>query len=37
MYRLFDEADGKHARRTGNGSPLGLIFDHGIDCIAVGL
>jgi ethanolaminephosphotransferase len=37
VYRIFDEADGKQARRTGNSSPLGLIFDHGCDCFAVGL
>lgn len=29
--------DGKQARRTGNSSPLGLIFDHGCDCFAAGL
>lgn len=37
VYRFLDEADGKQARRTGNSSPLGLIFDHGCDCFAVGL
>jgi phosphatidylglycerophosphate synthase len=31
LYRLFDEADGKQARRTGNSSPLGMLFDHGCD------
>lgn len=36
-YRLLDELDGKQARRTGNSSPLGLIFDHGCDAFAVGL
>mmetsp|Transcript_26257 Transcript_26257/g.18623 ORF Transcript_26257/g.18623 Transcript_26257/m.18623 type:complete len:201 (+) Transcript_26257:171-773(+) len=35
MYRLFDEMDGKQARRTGNSSPLGLLFDHGFDCFIV--
>lgn len=25
--------DGKHARRTGNSSPLGLLFDHGCDAV----
>lgn len=28
--------DGKQARRTGNSSALGLIFDHGCDCFAAG-
>ena len=37
LYRLLDELDGKQARRTGNSSPLGLIFDHGCDAFAVGL
>lgn len=36
-YRLLDEMDGKQARRTGNSSPLGLLFDHGCDAFAVGL
>jgi ethanolaminephosphotransferase len=25
--------DGKQARRTGSSSPLGQLFDHGVDCI----
>lgn len=29
--------DGKQARRTGNSSPLGLIFDHGCDAFSTGL
>lgn len=37
LYRMLDEMDGKQARRTGNASPLGLIFDHGCDAFAVGL
>jgi ethanolaminephosphotransferase len=36
-YRMLDEMDGKQARRTGNSSPLGLIFDHGCDCFAAGI
>ena len=36
MYRLLDECDGKQARRTGNSSPLGLFFDHGVDSLSVG-
>lgn len=35
-YRMFDEMDGKQARRTANGTPFGMIFDHGIDCMALG-
>ena len=37
MYRMFDEMDGKQARRTGNSSPLGLLFDHGCDAFSMGL
>jgi len=36
-YRMLDEMDGKQARRTENSSPLGLLFDHGCDCFAIGL
>ncbi len=36
-YRILDEMDGKQARRTGNSSPLGLIFDHGCDAFTTGL
>ena len=36
MYRMFDELDGKQARRTGNSSPLGLLFDHGCDAFSMG-
>mmetsp|Transcript_18530 Transcript_18530/g.28459 ORF Transcript_18530/g.28459 Transcript_18530/m.28459 type:complete len:175 (+) Transcript_18530:294-818(+) len=35
--RLFDEMDGKQARKTGNSSPLGLLFDHGCDSLTVGI
>ena len=35
-YRMLDEMDGKQARRTGNSSPLGLIFDHGCDAFSTG-
>jgi ethanolaminephosphotransferase len=31
LYVHFDNMDGKQARRTGNSSPLGLLFDHGCD------
>lgn len=36
-YRMFDEMDGKQARRTGNSSALGMLFDHGCDAMTVGL
>jgi len=29
----YDCMDGKQARRTGQSSPLGQLFDHGFDCI----
>jgi len=32
VYQLCDNMDGKQARRTGSSSPLGMLFDHGIDC-----
>jgi len=35
-YRMFDEMDGKQARRTGNSGPLGLLFDHGCDAFSMG-
>jgi ethanolaminephosphotransferase len=35
LYRLFDEMDGKQARKTGNGTPLGLLFDHGCDSYVI--
>jgi ethanolaminephosphotransferase len=28
IYMWLDNCDGKQARRTGNSSPLGMIFDH---------
>ena len=32
----LDNIDGKQARRTGSGSPMGMLFDHGLDaCTAV--
>lgn len=36
-YRMLDEMDGKQARRTGNSSPLGLLFDHGCDIFGMGM
>jgi phosphatidylglycerophosphate synthase len=37
IYRILDEMDGKQARRTGNSSPLGLLFDHGCDAFTAAL
>ena len=33
IYMVFDNTDGKQARRTGSSSPLGMLFDHGLDCV----
>lgn len=30
---MFDNMDGKQARRTNTSSPLGLLFDHGCDAM----
>jgi ethanolaminephosphotransferase len=32
LYMICDNVDGKQARRTASSSPLGMLFDHGIDC-----
>jgi ethanolaminephosphotransferase len=32
-YYTLDCMDGKQARRTNSSSPLGQLFDHGVDCI----
>jgi len=37
VYQTLDNMDGKQARRTQTGSPLGLLFDHGIDSLNNGL
>jgi len=37
VYRCCDEMDGKQARKTGNGTPFGMVFDHGVDCFAAGI
>lgn len=37
VYANLDSIDGKQARRTGSSSPLGQLFDHGIDAYAVHL
>lgn len=31
VYSTIDNVDGKQARRTGSGSPMGMLFDHGLD------
>lgn len=36
-YSTMDNMDGKQARRTGSSSPLGLLFDHGLDALNCGL
>jgi hypothetical protein len=33
FYLLLAALTQQHARRTGSGSPLGLLFDHGCDAI----
>lgn len=33
FYQTMDNIDGKQARRTGMSSPLGELFDHGIDSL----
>jgi len=34
-YYALDCMDGKQARRTGTSSPLGQLWDHGIDCVCL--
>jgi ethanolaminephosphotransferase len=34
VYHTLDGCDGKQARRTGNSSQLGEIFDHGVDALS---
>jgi len=31
MYQTMDAIDGKHARNTKRGSPIGQLLDHGCD------
>jgi len=33
FYQTMDAIDGKQARRTGNATPLGELFDHGCDAL----
>ena len=35
IYYTLDCMDGKQARRTKSSSPLGQLFDHGMDCLSV--
>lgn len=35
VYQTLDNMDGKQARKTGSSSPLGLLFDHGLDACNV--
>ena len=37
VYQTMDNIDGKQARRTGSGSPLGELFDHGVDSLVMGM
>lgn len=34
LYQTLDAIDGKQARRTGTSSPLGQLFDHGVDALS---
>lgn len=36
-YQSLDAIDGKQARRTGTSSPLGQLFDHGVDALNTSL
>lgn len=33
FYQTMDNIDGKQARKTGSSSPLGELFDHGVDAL----
>ena len=35
LYQILDVADGKQDRKSGNSSPLGLLFDHICDALNV--
>jgi ethanolaminephosphotransferase len=35
FYQTMDAIDGKQARRTKSSSPLGQLFDHGCDALAL--
>jgi hypothetical protein len=36
-YQTLDGSDGKQARATGSGSPLGELMDHGVDAVTTSL
>ena len=36
FYMMMDALDGRQARRTRSGSPLGQLFDHGCDSVLAG-
>lgn len=36
-YQTLDAVDGKHARNTGQSTPLGALFDHGCDAVVQAL
>mmetsp|Transcript_20020 Transcript_20020/g.69484 ORF Transcript_20020/g.69484 Transcript_20020/m.69484 type:complete len:401 (-) Transcript_20020:110-1312(-) len=36
-YQTLDAVDGKHARNTGQSTPLGAVFDHGCDAFVMSL
>ena len=36
LYLTFDTLDGKQARKTHSGSPLGELMDHGVDVLVMG-
>eukprot|EP01083_Nonionella_stella_P077789 212575_1 len=35
VYQTLDNLDGGQARRTNSSSPLGMLFDHGVDAINI--
>lgn len=35
VYSTLDNMDGKQARKTKTSSPLGMIFDHGLDAVNI--
>lgn len=37
IYQTLDGSDGKQARRTKSGSPLGELFDHGVDALVTSI
>jgi phosphatidylglycerophosphate synthase len=34
LYQTLDNCDGKQSRRTKSASALGMLLDHGADCVA---